>query len=143
MIIDTKFFGEVKIKEEEVIFFNEGLLGFENTRKYVVLNMDEGSIFKCLQSVERKELAFIIINPWDAVKDYEIDIDDNELLSLGSLDLKDFMLYTLVTVTENRITANLIGPVLINISYCKGKQIVLAKSRYNTRYNIMELVKKE
>lgn len=142
MIIDTKFLGKVEISGEAIITFDEGILGFEDTRKYAVLDMDENSMFKCLQSVEHPQLAFIIINPWDAVKDYVIDIDDNELSSLGSIDLKDFALYTLVTINQNSITTNLVGPLIINIVSRKGKQVVLYKSSYTTKHNIIELVKK-
>jgi len=53
------------------------------------------------------------------------------------------MLYTLVTITPNRMTTNLIGPVIINLTSHKGKQIVLCKSSYTTRHSIMEMVKKK
>lgn len=142
MIIDTKFSGQIEINDEDIIYFEEGLLGFEDAKKYVVINLDEATPFRSLQSVEKSEVAFIVINPWDIFTDYEIDIDDNELLSLGDIDIKNFMLYTLVTITENRITTNLIGPVIINVNSRKGKQTVLYKSSYTTRHDIISLIKK-
>lgn len=142
MIIDTKFSGQIEINDEDIIYFEDGLLGFEDVKKYVVTNLDEDTPFRSLQSIEKSEVAFIVINPWDIFLDYEIDIDDNELLPLGEVDIKNFMLYTLVTITENRITANLIGPVIINVNSHKGKQIVLYKSNYTTRHDIISLIKK-
>lgn len=143
MIIDTKFLGEIDIKDEGIINFDEGILGFEGINKYIILDLYDDGIFKCLQSVEHKELAFIIINPWDVFQDYEIDIDDTELLTLGSADIKDYVICTLVTAAENMITTNLIGPVIINMVSHRGKQIVLTKSSYTTRHNILNLIKKK
>jgi len=82
VVIDTKFSGEVEVKDEDVLYFEEGLLGFEDVKKYVIVKLDESGIFSCFQSMDRKEVGFIVMNPWDVVKDYEIDIDDKELLSL-------------------------------------------------------------
>lgn len=142
MIIDTKFSGQIEINDKDIIYFEDGLLGFEDVKKYVVININEAPPFMCLQSVEGSSAAFIIINPWDVFADYEIDLDDDELLSLGDADIKNLMLYTLVTITEENITANLIGPVIINTNSRKGKQTVLYKSNYTTRHNIMQFLKK-
>lgn len=142
MIIKTKFSGEIDIKHENIITFQDGLLGFSDIKKYVIIDMDLDTPFKCLQSVEKWEIAFIIINPWDVFNDYEIDVDDNDISSLGDSEIDNLMLYTLVTITENKVTANLVGPLIINTASRKGRQTVLYKSSYTTKHDILSLVKK-
>lgn len=140
MIIDTKFLGQVDVDDKQIYNFEEGFLAFEEYKRYVLLDIDD--FFKCLQSVDRKEVAFIIINPWDIFKDYEIDISDEELAVFGDKDINNFLVFSIATITEQRVTANLIGPVVLNISSLQGKQVVMHNSSYTTKHTIMETVKK-
>lgn len=55
MRIQTKFFGVIDIKEDKIITFEKGLLGFEDFKKYTILyDIEEGrnSVISWLQSVE-------------------------------------------------------------------------------------------
>ena len=141
MIIETKFSGQIEINDDDIINFQEGLFGFEDLKKYVVIDIDD--FFKSLQSIEKKEAAFIVINPWDTFKDYEIDINDEELLAFKDKDINNFRVFSILTITEQTMTANLIGPIVINTLSRQGKQIVLYKSSYTTKHNIMQFAKKD
>lgn len=136
MIIDTKYFGRIDIDDNSIIEFGEGILGFEHLKRFVIINILETPLFKCLQSVDEKGTAFIVMNPWDIFKDYEIDVGDEELLSIGSSGSKNLMVYSILTITPSKITANLLGPVIINYASRKGKQVVLYKSSYTTSHEI-------
>lgn len=142
MIIDTKYLGTVDVDDKKIIGFEEGLLGFEDLKRYAVLDMGENTIFKCLQSVDCRDVAFVIINPWDAIFDYEIDVDDRDISSIGEKDYSSLAVYTILTIKPESITANLIGPVIINTKTMRGKQVVLANSQYTTRYSIINPGKK-
>lgn len=142
MIIDTKFLGEIEIKEEDVLYFEEGMLGFADVKKYVILGLDETGTFSCLQSTERKEVGFIVINPWKVFKDYDIDIDDSELAAFSDKDINNIAVYSIVTVTEKNMTANLLGPVVINAKTRQGKQVVLHSSGYTTKHIIKSFAKR-
>ena len=61
MKLDTIRFGELEIKEEDIIEFPEGILGFEDMKKFVIFQMEEGSPLMWMQSVEEAALAFIVI----------------------------------------------------------------------------------
>lgn len=143
MIIGSKFFGDIEINEEQIIFFEDGLFGFEDVKRFVILSIDGSDSLKCLQSVDRMEVAFIIVNPWDVYKDYEADIDDSELISLGSSDADDLLVYSIVTISEDNMTTNLIGPVIINIKMKLGRQVVLHNSGYTTKHIIKSFSRKD
>ena len=62
--VDTTRFGAIDIEESSVIEFPEGLLGFGDCKRYVLLDHPGGNgLFEWLQSVERPELAFCVIDP--------------------------------------------------------------------------------
>ncbi len=65
MKLNTKNFGKIEIKEEDIIYFPDGILGFEEEKQFVIINNeDEQNPFHWLQSVQNPELAFVIINPF-------------------------------------------------------------------------------
>ena len=72
MLLNTKNFGEVEIKDEDIIFFEYGVPGFENMTQFVILGKtdSEDDPFFWLQSVQNPNLAFVIMNPRDLVLDY-------------------------------------------------------------------------
>lgn len=138
MIISTKYFQEVEIEDKEIINFDEGLPGFEDVKRFVVINIKDNELLKCLQSVDRKEVSFIAVNPWDVFKDYTIDIEDKELSLIGDTNMESLKVYSLLTITQRGITANLLAPVIINTAVRKGKQFILYNSKYTTKHTLTD-----
>ncbi|MBS4162254.1 flagellar assembly protein FliW, partial [Klebsiella pneumoniae] len=64
MIIQTKYHGDTQIQEEQMILFANGLPGFSDEKKFVILPLSEDSPFVVLQSAETAELAFIVASPF-------------------------------------------------------------------------------
>jgi len=52
--------------------------------------------------------------------------------------------FSIVVIPEdiNKITANLLAPVIINTKRFKGKQIILNDKKYTTKHYILEELKK-
>lgn len=141
MILETKHFGQIEIKEEDIISFPDGIPGFERLVKYIIIeNPDEDVPFKWLQSVDDPDLAFVIINPFVFKQDYEFDMPQNAIEKLHIKSHQDIKIYTIVVVPEDikNMTANLAAPIVINISNKKGKQVFLEDSRYHKRHLILE-----
>ena len=64
MTIQTDYYGLIEYKEEDLIILPEGLFGFPDLKRYLPLMMDENDDSMLLfQSVERPEVAFVLINP--------------------------------------------------------------------------------
>lgn len=139
MIIDTKYLGPVEIDEKDIVVFEEGLLGLEDFKRYTLLGIGDGAVYKCLQPVNCKDFAFIVVSPWDVAPDYEIDVDDAEISAIGERDMSSLDVYAILTIKPEGVTANLIGPVIINTKTMKGRQVVLVDSRYTTRNRILKL----
>ena len=135
MKINTKFFGEIEIEECAIINFPKGLLGFEDLKEYIVLDIPNGNL-SCLQSLGDSNIAFIIIRPWDYFEDYDINIDDDGLNALNIKEESQIALYNIVTIPGDikKMTANLLAPIVINIENNSAKQIVLENSNYATKH---------
>ncbi|GFN35864.1 flagellar assembly protein FliW [Tepidimicrobium xylanilyticum] len=137
MLLHTKHFGEIEINEERIIDFPEGILGFEDEKQFVIINNeDEENPFQWLQSVANPDLAFVIINPFFVYPNYEIVIPETAQEKLKLKDEKDVAVYSIVVVPEDieKMTANLLGPIIINTKEKLGKQVVLDDDRYTTKH---------
>jgi len=140
MNIDTKYLGEVEINDEQIIIFPNGLLGFESSREFVLLDVPDNPTFKFLQDIKNSYISFLLINPWDFFKDYDVELPDEELLKI-EINPKvenNMTVYTVVTLGQSfkDSTSNLLAPIVINLSHKKGKQFILNDSLYNTRHNL-------
>ena len=145
MILETKHFGEIKIGENDIINFVDGIPGFEKLSKYIIVeNPDEEIPFKWLQCIDDPDLAFVIIDPFVFKSDYEFDIPQNAIEKLHIKSHEDINIYTIVVVPEDieKITANLAAPIVINAVNRKGKQVFLEDDRYHRRHLILEELKR-
>lgn len=141
MKLNTKDFGEIEIHEQNIIHFPEGILGFEDERQFVIINNeDEQNPFHWLQSIQTPELAFVIINPFFVYPNYDIVIPKSVQEKLKIRTEKDVAVYSIVVVPENveKMTTNLLGPIIINVNEKLGKQVILDDDRYTTKHYIFQ-----
>ena len=144
MEVDTKANGIVEIEEKQIVTFPEGIMGFEQYHKYALIN-SEYEPFIWLQSLEEKNLAFLLIDPFLISSEYEADIDDENLKKIQVQAPEDIVVMTIVTIPANGepITANFLGPIVINRKNNECLQVVLNDGRWNTKFNIVEALKKK
>jgi flagellar assembly factor FliW len=145
MKVDTKAFGLLEIDDKQKVSFPQGLFGFEDYNEYVLLDDSEHPPFFWLQSVDEKEIAFILINPFYFRKDYEANITNEELAEIGITSPESALIFVIVTIPQDgsSMTANLQGPIIINKENMTGIQAVLSDAKWKTRHDIIaELQKK-
>lgn len=125
--VATTRFGVIDVQHGEAVVFEEGLLGFPDAQRFVLITADAGTDLYWLQSLDDGALAFLTASPWTNFPDYEPDIPetDRAALELGSAD--DASVLCLLTVDRERevVTANLLGPVVINLRSRRARQVVL------------------
>jgi len=143
MLIRTKAFGEINITPEEIIDFPEGLLGFEEYKKFVILVKEGEGPFKWLQAIDEEKLAFILIDPLDFRPGYTLDIAPADLSFLKAESVKGLLCFGIVVVPEDpmQMTANLQGPVVINPEKKIARQCISLNQSYKTRHFILEEMK--
>ncbi|MEW4059270.1 flagellar assembly protein FliW [Bacillus siamensis] len=138
MIIKTKYHGEIRIDEGQIISFENGLPGFNDETQFVVLPLSEDSPFLALQSVKQEHIAFIVASPFIFFKGYEFDIDQSTLELLHIEDIDDVEVMAILTLEEpfENTTANLKAPIIVNKKEMKAKQIILHDASYETKHLI-------
>ena len=147
MKVLTKAFGQVEINERQRLTFPSGIYGFESFKEYALLDAEQEP-FYWLQSLDVDQVAFVLINPFLFRPDYEMNIDNEELIPIGVTDPGKAVIFTIVTIPPDSgpITANLQGPLIINRDNRLGLQAVLTDSRWKTKHDIiaeMNLSKQE
>lgn len=144
MEVKTKANGIVNVDEKQLVTFPEGLLGFEKYTKFALID-SEYEPFIWLQSTEESNLAFLMIDPFLICSDYEADIDDSALRNIDVDSAEDIIIMTLVTIPKDgsAITANFLGPVVINKKNRKCLQVILNDSRWTTKFDIVKALKQK
>ncbi len=139
MKIYTTRFGEIEISEETVIQFPSGILGFPDSKSYALLNTDDASPLKWLQSVDDPSLAFVVTNPNLFKPDYIIDAYRNDLFDIDVKNAEEVLVLVIVTVPKDpsKMTANLKGPILINTLNRKAKQLIVDNQEYEIKYRLL------
>ena len=135
MIFDSKVHGEMKYEEKDIVIFNKGLLGFNELKKYFLIDLEEVKPFKILHSLENDEVGMIVISPYDFFEDYEIKLNEEIIQRLEIKSEKDVMIVNTVTLNSDpkKITTNLQGPIIINISNNLGEQLIIDNSKYKVK----------
>jgi len=139
--VSTSRFGTIEIEEKQVIHLLNGMIGFPEEKRFVLLRHAEESPFFWFQSVENDSLAFVLTDPLWFQPDYDIEISPEDAEGL-ELDRASEGIQTLVVVSihpsngKSEITANLLGPIVINLRNRLAKQIVLYRSPYSHRHPV-------
>ena len=83
MKINTNYHGEIELREEDILTLVNGMLGFEDIEKFVLIK-EEDIFVEYLQSV-KDDIAFAVMDPFIIKQDYTFDIPD---MVMKSLDIK-------------------------------------------------------
>ena len=144
MKVATKAYGLIDVNDNQKISFPSGILGFESYKDYVLLDA-ERQPFYWLQSLDVAQIAFVLINPFLFRPDYEMNVDNQELNSIGITDPAKALIFSIVTIPSDGspMTANLQGPLVINRDSKKGLQAILTDSQWKTKHDIIAELSKE
>ena len=130
--LETTRFGALEVDEASLLTFAEGLLGFDDVRRFVLVPHGPDTPFAWLQSAERPDLACLLLPPFVAFPDYAPAVSPSEA---GP----DALLWVILRVPEGNprdMTANLLGPLVIDEKTRQGRQLVLNDDRYSTRHRV-------
>lgn len=140
--ISSTRFNEVEVSEDKIINAPEGIIGFPEHRRYVLLDPSGGkSIFLWLQSVDTPDLAFILTDPTLFVPDYQILLSEPDVARLGVENRSKPALFVIVTVPQDdpdNSTINLLAPLLYFADENEIFQILLEKGNLPIRYPILK-----
>ena len=118
------------------LHFAHGLPGFPGERRFALVRWGafEGP-YSLMVDLDDPAVRFLVMPPYLFFPDYVVDIDDATAARVHLERAEDCLLLVIVTLTSTpeEATANLLGPVVINLQTREGVQAVLAESGYSTR----------
>jgi len=128
--LNTRLFGKLEFDESIVYHFPNGLPGFEELHKFIVINDKDTEPLKWLLSVNELSIGFPILEIGQIDPELSSEIPEGELKFSTAL----------VIVTLNRapdpMTVNLKAPIILNNDTKTGKQIILNSDKYSSKHKI-------
>jgi flagellar assembly factor FliW len=136
MKVETTRFGTLDVDEKTVVHFTQPILGFSDCHDYIIIEGPSSGKVWWLQSCDRPEVAFIVMDPLHVAPDYEVRLDASAVEDLSLETAGDARLLTIVVVPEDRsrIRTNLKAPIIYNPKTNLAKQVILHDSDYPVQY---------
>jgi len=138
MNVASTRFGTFEVHRESLLTFPSGLFGFPEWTRYVMLDHDTDAPFKWLHCAEEASLAFVIIDPALFNQHYQVIISPEARVEVEGSETDELSLVVILTIPSDdpsAMTANLRGPLLMNLRTRRCKQLVLSED-YPTRYPV-------
>ena len=134
-------FGQLEYAPSSALVFSEGLPGFESERTFLLIEQPCHHPLVFLQSVETPSLCFpaLPVRVVDPQYEPQLSAGDLKLLGFGGQPKigQDAVVLTLIAVHEQNPTANMLGPVVINLRSRAAAQCIDPDMRYSHRHPLL------
>ena len=139
LVLETKRWGTLDIDNNDVLFFERGIPGFEGMSHFAIFESKDIQPFKWLISTENPDIGFVIVPPHLFHPNYNPKLYETDLEELKVDQSNNLALFVIITLTNNPLdsTANLQGPLLINLTKRIGKQIIVVDEEYSIKFPIL------
>lgn len=133
---------EIDISEvgvSQMISFANGMLGFEELTRFVLVGDERTYPCLCLQSLDDPWVGFTVVDPFLLFSDYSFTLSEADRMALKLEDGEPFDTLVVVVVPEDpmEMTANLLAPVIINRRAGLGRQVILQGHSYSVRHPVI------
>ena len=127
VIMQTSRFGQVQFQEEDVLSFPEGILGFNELKRFILVDDPTDEIFAWLQACDESAIAFPVLEPELFTESYKVTLSRTDMESLKIQNGAKYRLFSIVTIPDDptKMTANLKAPVVVNVEARMARQCVL------------------
>lgn len=136
--VGSSVLGTLTVARTQLFDFENGLLGFPEARSFALVPARQEGMF-WLQSLDFEALTFLMVDPFRYIDGYAVDLSASELGDLTSDRAADILVFAILTLPRrpgDAATANLQGPVALNLPLRRGRQIVLQDSPYGVRHPV-------
>jgi flagellar assembly factor FliW len=131
---------DVEVEPCDVVTFPDGLPGFEGSRQFVLLELDETAPLKVLHAVNADDPSFLVVDPRNVLPNFRCDIGSADRARLGASDDGTFLWLAIVSVSgEDDVTVNLRAPIVIDPTRMRGRQVLPNACVYPLQHPIERL----
>ncbi len=136
-LVVTSRFGEIEVDRDRVITVTSPILGFPESHRFVLRPHGAGSAFMWFQSIDNPALAFVVVPAGLIDKGYQPNLSkaDHEELQFSDGQEPEFLVILTFTRDEKlNITANFLGPLVLNAKKRLAKQVLLDPAKYDIAF---------
>src|ERR1051326_5519168 len=133
--VSTQRFGDLEYQETSTVLFPSGLPGFEQCRRFVLINQQALEPITFLQSLESPELCFLTIPVQVIDPNYRSTLSEEDEAVLKS---QERVWLAILAPAENGLTANLVAPLVINPRTRVGVQAIRTDQLYSHCHPLVE-----
>ena len=134
----TVRFGELDYRDEDVIHLPEGLVGMPQLRNWLILEMGDDVPMKWFQSLDRGDFGFPVSQAYLFHDDYEFPLSYATRTRLGNQQPDDIatLIITTIHAGGDKVTGNLLAPLVIDTETRRGVQLTLDDTSYGIQQEI-------
>ena len=137
LIIETREFGVLKVKPEDIITFVLPIIGFEESLRFVLVEDKDFFPIQWLQSVDESGLLFPIVNPGYFKVQHDLNAASFNLADIKLENPDDALVYTLLVIPSDNFEdarTNLRAPIIVNAREKLAKQVVYDDDKYPVQF---------
>ena len=141
MKFETLRFGEIEIEEDRIFEFKLPIIGFDELKKYAIVDLNKDGLFKWLQSLEDPGLAFPVVSVFSMNINYSVDLPDNVVEALNINAVESLLVLNIASIPQDNpqeTTLNLLAPLVFNLDSMTAGQIILSGSGYDISYPLFK-----
>lgn len=129
MKIHTTRFATIEIEPDDILFFRNGIIGFEDCRHWVLLADSDNSSVAWLQSMQHSDIALPVVSPRRFVDGYQVRLEPSDVDLLQLSDVEQAFVLSVVSRNEESLTLNMRAPLVINLDRRIGSQVITVDSQ--------------
>lgn len=142
MILETDTLTvRIPVGDGNIFKFPDGVPAFEDYQQFVLYCNTDIQPFFFMKSIGiSPEVSFVCIDPFLVCPDYQVKVGPGDLQALELKRGEDAFVFSFVTVHDNPrdITANLQGPVVLNLKNSRGRQIISEGTSHSVRFRVWD-----
>ncbi len=142
----TKLFGKIDVTDDKIIEFPQGILGFEDLKKFALMFDSEKSAptgLNFMVSLDEPAFMMPVVTAVAVKPDYSPKISAEVEKAIGPLTEENVLVLVTMTIPSDitEMTVNLNAPIIINTETNKAIQSMVENEGYDIKYPIYEFLK--
>jgi len=138
VVVGSTLLGTLTVPRTQVFAFPHGVFGFPDAGAFALVPTTREGVF-WFQCIDHEALTFLLVDPFRFVAAYSVDLGPQELGEILPDSASDVIVLCILTLPREAgepATANLQGPIALNVVRSEGRQVVLQDAAHGTRHPI-------
>ena len=129
----------LQYSEDSILRFSEGLIGFSDCKSFVLLESEDIAPFRRLQSTERDDLGFLVLDTAYLNKEFTALVPERDWESIGLINPVARLAFVICIIGPSpaESTGNLQAPLIINYANMTGRQVILGDTEFSSRHPLI------